>query len=111
MLQWNISDLDHAKAQEKVRNDYDLITCATALVLLQDPPKAIVQWASLLRPGGRMVTDVPTENTQIEVFVFEEVGAQLGINVPYHRSWVSGPRSLRQLFLQTGLEIERAWRA
>lgn len=110
-LDWDISDLDHARAQGKVRNDYDLIMCATALVLLQDPPKAIAQWASLLKPGGRMITDVPTESTQMEGFAFEEVGKQLGIEVPFCRSWASGPRCLKQRFLEAGLEIEDAWRA
>ena len=34
----------------------DLVTCVTALHLLAEPDLAFVEWARVLRPGGRLVT-------------------------------------------------------
>lgn len=104
----DIADLEALKGG-RIRDDYDLITCTTALVLLDDPAKAIKQWAGLLRPGGRLITDVPTEDTQPQGLIFEEVGRELGVKVPFYRSWVTGGGSLQGLMIDAGLGIERAW--
>ena len=110
-LEWDICDLESAKAQGLLGETYDLITCATALVLLDDPQNAVRQWTTLLKPGGRIITDVPTETSLISGLVIEQVGAELNIKVPYYRRWVEGPDSLKNLFEYTGLAIEKAWKA
>jgi ubiquinone/menaquinone biosynthesis C-methylase UbiE len=38
---------------------FDVITCAAALVLLPSPSTAVHNWTQVLKPGGRMMTDVP----------------------------------------------------
>lgn len=60
----DITDLEIIKGT-KIRDDYDLITCTTALVLLEDPARVIKQWAGLLKVGGRLITDVPTEGKKV----------------------------------------------
>ena len=110
-LEWDMSDMSSAKEQGKIRDNYDLITCATALVLLDDPLSAIKQWKDLLKPGGRMITDTPTEKTAPEGMIFEEIGKELGIEQPSRRLWVKDDRSLEKLFVDAGLEIERSWKA
>ena len=103
----DIADMESLKGTH-IRSDYDLITCTTALVLLEDPANAMKQWARLLKPGGRLITDVPTETTNISGVVFEEVGGILGLKLPFHRKWVKNIDSLQQLMVDAGLEIERA---
>ena len=102
------ADLESLKGTE-IRDNYDLITCASALVLLDDPANVIKQWAGLLKPGGRLITDVPTENARIFGLVFEEIAEVLGLKLPYHVSWVKNIDSLQQLMIDAGLEIERAF--
>ncbi|MCJ1458911.1 hypothetical protein MMC28_009287 [Mycoblastus sanguinarius] len=110
-VEWDIGDLDNAQKQGKIGEDYDIITCSSALVLLQDPGRAIRQWVGLLKKDGKIITDVPTENTMIEGLAFEEVGLELGIELPGRRCWVTGLKSLKRLFEDAGLEIVRAWEA
>lgn len=81
------------------------------MILVEDPRKAIKQWATLLKPGGRLITDVPTEPTSIEGIIFEDLGRELDIEAPYRRGWVTGSDSLKGAFERGGLEIQRAWRA
>ena len=111
-IEWDIGDLETLKGDGKLRREgYDLITCAAALVLLEDPGRAAKQWAGLLKKGGRLITDVSTEKSDVYGLVFEEVGRELGIPVAYCRAWVHGQDSLERLMLDAGLEIERAWKA
>lgn len=102
-------DITDLKGEGRIGDEYDLITCASSLVLLEDPVGAIGQWAGLLRPGGRLITDALTETSQLQGLFFEEVSKELGVKAPFHRSWVKGIGSLQELMLVSGLEIERAW--
>jgi ubiquinone/menaquinone biosynthesis C-methylase UbiE len=110
-LEWDITNLLSAKDEGKIRDDYDWITCATALVLLEDPLSAIKQWKELLKSGGRIITDVPTEKAMPQGMVFEEVGKEMGIEQPSRRLWVKDEKSLERLFLDAGFEIAKSWKA
>ena len=68
----DIMDLEELKGR-MIHDDYDLISCTIALVLLDDLANAITQWAALLRPGGRLITDVLTEKSLLPGLIFEEV--------------------------------------
>lgn len=37
---------------------YNVITCASAVPLLEDPGEAFKQWAAFLKPGGHLVINV-----------------------------------------------------
>ncbi|MCJ1392540.1 hypothetical protein MMC18_005408 [Xylographa bjoerkii] len=54
---------------------HDAITCASALPLLETPGLAMKDWTTILKPGGRLVVDVPTERSQIPGHIFEEAAA------------------------------------
>lgn len=105
----DITDLEPLKGN-RIRNDYDIITCTTALVLLEDPAKAIKQWAGLLKPGGKLITDVPTEDCQPLGLIYQELGRELGVKLAFDRIWVKGIGSLQELMIDAGLEIEFALR-
>ncbi|KAL9096107.1 MAG: hypothetical protein Q9165_001630 [Trypethelium subeluteriae] len=87
---------------------FDLVTCASALVLLKDPLAAVKSWAKYLKPGGKFVTDVIDPYNFIDGMVIERVGRRMGLPVPYNREWVKGEESLLELVREAGLEIDRS---
>ncbi|MCJ1479729.1 hypothetical protein MMC13_008415 [Lambiella insularis] len=88
---------------------FDAITCASAIPLVTDPGAALKDWAMLLKPGGLLVADVPTERSQIAGLVFEAAAAQVGVELPMGRLWVKDSRSLEELFEAAGLRVERSF--
>ncbi|MCJ1371500.1 hypothetical protein MMC20_002717 [Loxospora ochrophaea] len=89
---------------------YDLITCASALPLLSDPAAAIKLWSNYLAKDGLLIVDLPTEDSQVVGLTFEEIGPELGLVVPYGRTWLKSIDSLAQMVANAGLDIERSWR-
>ncbi|RHZ43253.1 class I SAM-dependent methyltransferase [Aspergillus thermomutatus] len=88
---------------------FDLVTCAAALVLLPDPLGAIRHWASLLREGGRLVTDVAARDVHVPARIFERIGPELGLSLQWDESWVKGEESLAGLLREAGLVVERVY--
>lgn len=86
---------------------FDVITCASALVLLKDAEAALTMWTRYLKPGGKLVTDVPHPRNLIAGKLLESVGDQIGIPLPYHRAWVKGQQSLKEILEKVGLLVER----
>ncbi|KAK3067050.1 hypothetical protein LTR53_016301 [Teratosphaeriaceae sp. CCFEE 6253] len=82
---------------------FDVIICASALVLLQDPGDALRQWVTFLKPGGRLVTDVTHPASQISLIAFERVGRALGRPLPFYRVPFQRPEDLRILMEEAGL--------
>ncbi|MCJ1411441.1 hypothetical protein MMC19_005530 [Ptychographa xylographoides] len=104
-LQHDITSLDSLG----LRHDYDAITCASAIPLLEDLAAAVKHWATFLKPGGLLAVDVPTEKSQIPGIVFENAAAQVGVKVQFGRSWIYGPRSLENVVIGADLEIMRSF--
>ena len=92
-----------------LRTDYDAITCASAIPLLEDPGTAITQWATFLKPGGRLVVDVPTERAQLPGLVFEHVAAAVGVQVLFGRRRIAGAEDLERFVRDAGLRVERSF--
>ncbi|KAL8742737.1 MAG: hypothetical protein Q9190_004830 [Brigantiaea leucoxantha] len=107
----DITDLQRMTAKGVQEETYDIITCATALVLLSNPLAALAGWVKLLRPGGKVILDVPSENALLSGLVFEEIGYEVGASMPCYRTWVKGQHSVEDLFHQVGLKVERCFYA
>ncbi|KAF4277306.1 hypothetical protein KXW40_003276 [Aspergillus fumigatus] len=108
----NLSDLDlnpNPGGQDDGAGQFDLITCAAALVLLPDPLGAIRSWAELLRNGGKLVTDVAARDVHVPARIFEWIGPQLGLSLQWDQSWVKGEESLAGLLTEAGLEVEKVY--
>ncbi|KAK4543127.1 hypothetical protein LTR36_005904 [Oleoguttula mirabilis] len=84
---------------------FDVIICASALVLLEHPAEALKQWVSYLEPGGRLITDVTHPQSQLPFIAFERVGHALGKPVPYYRTSFRGPNDLRFIMEAAGLQV------
>lgn len=84
---------------------FDLITCASALVLLDDPHQALKLWASFLAPGGKLILDAPVEEAMLGGRVMEQVLKDVGLpsELLYSRDWITSVDSLEQAVRGAGL--------
>lgn len=105
-IQHDISDLTGLELLPHGSQGFDLITCAAALVLLPDPPSAIKHWTTLLKPGGRLVTDVAAKDVNVPSRLFTRIGRQLGKTLQWDQSWVQSEESLEKLLRDSGLRVE-----
>lgn len=90
---------------------FDLITCASGLVLLENPQNALELWANLLAPGGKLIADVPVEEAMLGGTVLEQVlkNANLPSGLLYSRDWISSVDSLKEVVLRAGLTPARVF--
>lgn len=92
------------------RGGFDVISCCSAFVLLDDPTSVIRRWAGMLRKGGRLIVDVPTEDLTMQYLFMSVLSTKLGMAAPYDREWVQSMRSLERMYEDAGLVVEKSWR-
>ncbi|KAL6242136.1 hypothetical protein RBB50_011048 [Rhinocladiella similis] len=85
-LEGNIQQVDELHLPQGSPARFDVITCASALILLDDPVDALRRWKPLLKPGGKVVTDVQTRDANLIMNIFRHVSDRLGMSV----LWDSG---------------------
>ncbi|KAL9012202.1 MAG: hypothetical protein Q9180_009120, partial [Flavoplaca navasiana] len=88
---------------------FDVITCASALLLMPDPRYTVKHWASLLVPGGRLLTDVVIERSLIAHTILTRIGPEVGRALLWDSSWVKCEDSLKELFTDAGLVVEEVY--
>ncbi|KAI9762663.1 MAG: hypothetical protein M4579_000281 [Chaenotheca gracillima] len=105
----DIADLSNFNLHSQIERGFDFITCIAALVLLHDPLSAVRHWKTLLAPGGRIITDVPLPDCFESGHILQDVAHELvgSKAIPYDRSWITGPDSVKQLFADAGFEVEK----
>ena len=101
-LQHDISFLDGVDGISE--GFFDVITCASALVLLEDRTAAVKNWTKLLKKGGRVIFDVPTSDSMIRGMVLDRVAQELGVPVVYNRARFFSAGSVEQLLTDAGLD-------
>lgn len=74
LLQHVMSDLETCSALGK--QSFDLILCSNAFVLLDKGEAIVAEWADYLKPNGRMVIDIPSEQSILEGTIMEKVCKQ-----------------------------------
>lgn len=82
---------------------FDIITCCSALVLLEHPADALIQWVTYLKPGGRLIVDVTHSQNLTSGVAFERVGRILEKPVPWYRLAFQKPDDLREIMEAAGL--------
>jgi ubiquinone/menaquinone biosynthesis C-methylase UbiE len=116
IIEWfehDITSLNEVEAIPRIRQQkggFDVISCCSALVLLADPGTAVKHWASFLKPGGKMIIDVPTEDKTLQHLFTVNLRNAMGTSLPFDRSWVHDICSLEKLYEDAGLVVERSWR-
>lgn len=86
---------------------FNVITCASALILLPDPLKAVKYWKSLLQPGGRLVTDVQTKGANLVMNIFSSIAPKIGVSVPWHSHLWQSQQALENLMVDAGLHVDK----
>lgn len=102
--QHSITDLDTLEVVKQRKGTFDLITCASALVLLPEPVEAVKQWVDYLKEGGKLVADVTHIQSQLPGITYERVGQRLGAAIPHHRINFKKPEDLRHVLEHAGLK-------
>ena len=82
---------------------FDIITCCSALVLLEHPGEALKQWATYLKPDGRLVTDATHPQNLTSGVVFEQVGRIMERPLPWYRVPFQQSRDLQTIMEAAGL--------
>ncbi|KAI9826690.1 MAG: hypothetical protein M1819_007324 [Sarea resinae] len=105
----DISDLGALDLGSTRGRGFDIIACAAALVLLPSPSAAVRNWTRVLKPGGRVMTDVHVPDSNIAMAVLSAIGPEVGQSLKWDATQFRSQASLCQVFEEAGLEVERAW--
>ncbi|KAK5046317.1 hypothetical protein LTR84_008461 [Exophiala bonariae] len=106
--------MDLASIQEvddvvRERGGFDIISLCSALVLLEDPGRAIKHWVALLKPGsGRLIIDGPTEDPTLMYLLSHPLRRAIGKPIVFEANWTRSIHSLEKLYADAGLEVERS---
>ncbi|KAF2854155.1 S-adenosyl-L-methionine-dependent methyltransferase [Plenodomus tracheiphilus IPT5] len=101
-------DILHLDEVDELENRlFDVITVASALVLLPDPIAALEHWWKYLKPGGVIAADAAHPRNLVSGMVLERTAWRLGLSVPYNRSWSRTESTLKQKFEDAGFEVEK----
>ena len=76
----DVTDMSREKMLLDNDQGFDLITCAAALVLLDNPLSALKHWATFLAPAGKLIVDVPSEKSLIVAHLVEKVVHEAGLS-------------------------------
>ncbi len=106
LIQHDIADLEACSAMTK--DAFDLIICSNAFVLLENREEIIANWAEYLKPNGRMVIDIPSEQSIPEGTMMENICKQLGVQCASDRSWLRSIDSFRTIMESQGLDVKTA---
>lgn len=109
----DITDISSVEPVQKVmatRGGFDVISCCSALVLLEDPRRQLKHWVSFLKPRGRIIIDVPTEDHTLQYLFTGPVRRAVGKPYIFDREWVKDMHSLEEAYEAAGLEVERSFR-
>jgi ubiquinone/menaquinone biosynthesis C-methylase UbiE len=92
-------------------NRFDVITCAAALILLEDPVATVRNWKeTVLAPrGGRVVTDVQTKNANVVMNVFADIAREVGQTVAWDADRWQSKDALAEVMRQAGLRVDKVF--
>ncbi|KIX96694.1 uncharacterized protein Z520_07413 [Fonsecaea multimorphosa CBS 102226] len=107
----NLSSVEEVQKVVKERGGFDVISCCSAFVLLENPAEVIKHWVTFLKPStGRLIVDVPTEDRNLQYLLNYPLRRALGKPMVYNFDWIEGLHTLQTLFEDAGLEIEKSFR-
>ena len=104
-----VPDVPEVQQIMSEKGGFDVISCCSAFVLLPSVSAAIKSWSKLLRPSGKMILDVPTEDKTLQYIFTMDMRQTLGLPAEFDREWIKGLHSLENIFLDAGLKVEKGW--
>lgn len=117
-IQWILADItsDHLLEQDAVQkvleehSGFDIITCCQGYMQLPDLQGAVSFWAKrLLKPGGRMISDMTTEDPTLQYLITYHLPRALdpSVNLSSGRVNITKRDDFEDLFRKAGLDILR----
>lgn len=104
-----LGEMEAVKRVVAERGGFDVISCCSAFVLLDERTSVVRTWVSLLRKGGRLIVDVPTEHRTLQYLFTVALREELGMALPFDRDWLRALDSLERVFEEAGLVVEKSW--
>ncbi|KAE8443463.1 hypothetical protein EG329_001860 [Mollisiaceae sp. DMI_Dod_QoI] len=101
-VEHNIENLDGLESHGIEDGKFNIITCASAVALIEDPSEAVKVWARLLKKGGKMIFDVPTGGTLIKFILLERAAKEIQVDVFRHRLYTA--EVVQKLLTDAGLD-------
>lgn len=104
--QHDISNLDdlHLGIQ-----GFRVITCAAALLLMEDKLAALKHWSALLAPGGRLITDLPMKQASLPINILGELEEELRVSFDWDAAWAETGEPLKKLLTDAGLVVDKVF--
>lgn len=106
-IECDISDLKGLKLLPEESKGFDVITCAAALVLMKSPVQAVKHWASLLAPGGRLITDIAAQDASIATRILDDIGSHVGQSLRWDPIWATSGEPLEMILIEAGLTVDQ----
>jgi ubiquinone/menaquinone biosynthesis C-methylase UbiE len=105
-VEGDITDLASEWAEkEGIREGiFDVITCASAFVLVENQESVVKSWAKLLRKGGKVIFDIPTRDSMVKGLALERITEKIGIARSYMREGIDSEEKVRALLTGAGLD-------
>jgi len=102
-LEHDISNL-HKLESEGIKDDtFDVISCASAFIVVEEPGAAVKVWAKLLKKCGKIICDVPSGDSTMQWTILVRVAEKLGKPVTYPRAHLDSMEKLKSHFIEAGL--------
>ncbi|KAH7381762.1 S-adenosyl-L-methionine-dependent methyltransferase [Cadophora sp. MPI-SDFR-AT-0126] len=96
----NLTGLDRIK-----EGSFDVITCASAMVFLEDPAASVKHWATLLKAGGKLIFDTSTNDSLVVGRCFDVVKQELNLFSVYGSKTAMGTvPKVKQMLMDAGLD-------
>ena len=110
-VQRDVTDLSGLEAEGVVEAGFDVLTCSSALPMPKGIDKMFEHWVGVLKPGGRMIVDVPSTRALLNTGAFARIAPRCGLKgeMPDDRRWIEGEESLREKLEGAGLRCERVF--
>ncbi|KAF4630592.1 hypothetical protein G7Y89_g7553 [Cudoniella acicularis] len=101
-LEHDISNLDGIEGMKE--GFFDVIMCAAAFSLLEDPGAAVKNWAKLLKKSGKLILDVPTDDSMIQRNLLSRVAKELDSPIAHDQTRLDTAEKINKLLEDAGLD-------
>lgn len=89
--------------------EFDTISCASAFIILKNPVPTLSQWTTYLKPGGRILLDIPTDSCGLLGHALALAADEFKVDLNWKTTRDELDDSLRRLFHSAGLRPIRTF--
>ena len=110
-LQQDVTDLSGLVSHGVAPGKFDIITCCSAFPMPKGIDSTLLHWVSYLKPGGRLVVDVPSTRSLINTGIFAKIAPACGLGSEFFddRRWIHSVDSLREKLELAGLKCQKVF--